>query len=280
MSHTPTVSLTDKQISFFHENGYLAIDNITTDEEVARMREAYDLIFEQRAGRDEGMEFDLAGTDEEGKVADLPQILDPRRYSEKLRDTLYEANALHISRQLLGEGVRARGSHAIFKPAKHGAPTPWHQDEAYWNPSAKATSLSVWMPLQEATRENGCMEFIPKSHLRDVQPHHHIDNNPKIHGLEVDDGIIDPSQAVACPLPQGGATFHLSRTFHYTAPNNSQIPRRAFILGFGLESEQLDEPRDFYWQRVTETYAGKKREETARAKEERGSPSTPLRAGS
>ena len=53
------------------------------------MREAYDLIFEQRAGRDEGMEFDLAGTDEDGQAADLPQILDPKRYSEGLRDTLF-----------------------------------------------------------------------------------------------------------------------------------------------------------------------------------------------
>ena len=227
------------------------------------MRKAYDLIFEQRAGRGEGMEFDLAGTDEEGKPADLPQILNPKRYSEELRDTLYEANALHISRQLLGEDVKPRGSHAIFKPAKHGAPTPWHQDEAYWNPSVQADSLSVWMPLQEATLENGCMEFIPKSHTFDVKPHHHIDNNPKIHGLEVDDGIIDPSRAVACPLPQGGATFHMSRVFHYTGPNHSDIPRRAFILGFGIEGEQLAKPRDFYWQRVTETYAAKKREEAS-----------------
>ena len=254
-----TFSVTEEQVAFFHENGYLAIDRITTDEEIARMRKAYDRMFADRAGREDGMEFDLAGTDEESKEANLTQILDVRRYSEGLRDTLYERNAFHISKQLLGDDLRARGSHAILKPAGHGAATPWHQDEAYWNPALKATALSVWMPLQEATLENGCMEFIPKSHTLDVQPHHHIDNNPKIHGLEVDNGMIDPSLAVPCPLPAGGATFHMNRTFHYTGPNNTDLPRRAFILGFGLEGETLAEPRDFYWQRETQTYAMKKR---------------------
>jgi hypothetical protein len=52
---------------------------------------------------------------------------------------------------------------------------------------------------------------------------------------------------VACELPAGGATIHSSKTLHYTGPNVSAGPRRAYILGFGVPPTPLDEPRDFYW---------------------------------
>ncbi len=133
MELTPTVTLTEEQIDFYYDNGFLAIEAITTGEEVERLRGVYDQIFEQRAGRAEGNQFDLAGADEEGKAAALPQILNPRKYAPELASTLYEVNARAIARQLLGSEAVFSGDHAIFKPAGSGAPTPWHQDEAYWD---------------------------------------------------------------------------------------------------------------------------------------------------
>src|SRR5205085_8106879 len=126
--------------------------------------------------------------------------------------------------------------HAILKPALHGVETPWHQDEAYWDPAFEYESMSIWISLQEATEENGCMWFVPGSHRLDVLPHHSIDNNPRIHGLEVDGA--DVVKAIACPLPAGGCTIHHNRTLHYTGPNRSSQPRRALILGFGLPARQ------------------------------------------
>jgi ectoine hydroxylase-related dioxygenase (phytanoyl-CoA dioxygenase family) len=248
---SPTVKLSPEQVAFFHREGYLAIDAITTPEEIAVLREVYDRIFAARAGRESGDQFDLAGTDEEGKEASLPQILSPSKYAPELTDTLYRANALAISRQLLGDEADFQGDHAILKPARHGAPTPWHQDEAYWNAALEYNSLSVWMPLQEATLENGCMHFIPGSHRLEVQPHHSINNDPRIHGLEADH--VDASTAVACPLPAGGATFHLSRTYHYAGANNSDIPRRAYILAFGTKALKRTEPRSFPWMDAKQT---------------------------
>jgi len=246
----PTIVISDDQIAFFHENGYLAIDAITTPEDVATMRVAYDRLFAERVGREEGAQFDLAGTDEEGREAALPQILGPSRFAPELANSLYRANAFAISRQLFGPNTVPMGDHAIFKPALSGASTPWHQDEAYWQADHNYTTLSVWMPLQPATIENGCMHFLPGSHRLEVQPHHSINYDPRIHGLEVDDNLeatLDFSKAVACPLPAGGATFHHNRMFHYAGPNHSEIPRRAYILGFGLPPSPRLEPRSFPW---------------------------------
>ena len=247
----PAFKLTNEQIAFYHREGYLAIDAITTPEEVAWLREIYDRLFAQRAGRAEGNQFDLAGTDEEGAEASLPQILRPDQYAPELARSLCRVNALAITKQLLGAAVEYHGEHAIFKPALHGAETPWHQDEAYWDPDLEYNEISVWIPLQEATPENGCMYFVPRSHLLEVKPHHPINHDPRIHGLEIDE--IDAAQAVACPLPPGGATFHGPRTLHYTPPNRSAIPRRAYILGFGTPATKRATPRDFYWNRQKAT---------------------------
>jgi len=46
----PNVVLTDEQIAFYHENGYLSIPNIMPLDEVATMREIYDRLFRERAG--------------------------------------------------------------------------------------------------------------------------------------------------------------------------------------------------------------------------------------
>ncbi|MCW8129172.1 MAG: phytanoyl-CoA dioxygenase family protein [Planctomycetota bacterium] len=244
----PTVTLTDEQVAFFRREGYLAIPSITSPEELARLREIYDGLFSSKAGRDDGNQFDLGGTDEEGKEAVLPQILNPRKYAPELEHTLYAANAAAISRQLLGADASARGEHMIYKPARTGAATPWHQDQAYHDPAQDYDNVNVWMPLQDATVENGCMQFVPRSHTWDVLPHHPIGHDPRVHGLEVDEPERYAAQAVACPLPAGGACFHRSYLLHYAGANRSDLPRRAYIMVFGLPSKPARRARHFPWQ--------------------------------
>lgn len=255
----PTIILTSKQIDFYHREGYLVLDAITTPEEVEWIRGIYDRLFEQRVGRDVGDQFDLGGTDEDDNPAVLPQILGPSKYAPELKEGQFRVNALAVAKQLLGPDAQAQGEHAIFKPARVGAATPWHQDEAYWNPSLNYNSFSHWIPLQPATVENGCMQFIPRSHVWEVLPHHCINNDPRIHGLEVDE--LEPIKAVACPIPAGGCTIHHNRTMHYAGPNTSDIPRRALILGFGLPATERSQPRNFYWNQMKETPRQKRAEE-------------------
>ena len=240
-----------ERVEFFRENGYLAIERLVEEDELVWMREAYDRIFEARAGREVGDQFDLAGADEEGVEAKLPQILSPSKYAPELLNGRFRDAVQSIAKALLGDGAEVGGDHAILKPALIGAATPWHQDEAYWDPAFDYAALSAWIPLQEATIENGCMWFVPGSHRLEVMSHHSIDNDPRVHGLEVEGA--DTSSAVACPIPAGGATFHLSRTLHYTGPNISQGPRRAYILGAGLPATPRNDGRRFPWNEEKQT---------------------------
>jgi len=122
--------------------------------------------------------------------------------------------------------------HCIIKPPFNNAATAWHQDCAYARPiTLSARRLHWWLPLQEATRENGCMEFVPGSHLGRVLPH-----RPRsVHAHALQTRLPVDALPVACPLPVGGATVHLPKTLHHTGPNNSPAPRLAWIVQIGIK---------------------------------------------
>ncbi len=238
-----TLTLDEEDVESYHRDGFLQLPRVAPDDEIEALKAVYDRLFTTETRQEDRKE--LADLDEEGNET-LPQILAPRKLAPELLETQYFDNAQAIARQLLGEDAEFTGDHAIRKPAHGGAETPWHQDEAYWNPALKYESLSFWMPFQEATVENGCMQFVPESHTHDVLPHHTLPGAAE--GLEVDDVDEYVSDAVACELAAGEATVHSSRTLHYTGPNRTDEPRRAYILTFGLPTETRDQPRDFYWQ--------------------------------
>ena len=236
-----------EQLAFYNENGYLAVDSVATDYEVAEIRALYDRMFSSRTGRNAGDHFDLAGTDEEGKEPLLAQILQPSKYFPELKQTALYRNVGKLIRDLLGPEAELTGDHAINKSPRHGAETPWHQDEAYWDPDKDHCSISVWIPLQPATIRNGCMHFISCSHRLGVLEHRPIGNDPRVHGLEVVPGIFDFSGAMACELPAGGATFHGGRMLHFTPTNCTADYRRALIVIGGLPPVKRSTPRRFPW---------------------------------
>jgi ectoine hydroxylase-related dioxygenase (phytanoyl-CoA dioxygenase family) len=237
--------LTQEQGAQFHEQGYLHLDRLAEAEEIAWVREIYDRLFADRVGWDGGQQFDLAGTDDPKAKPRLPQLMNPAAFAPKLEKAAFRSCALEIARQLLGPHAERGDEHAICKPATDGAATPWHQDEAYWDPAFAYEGLSIWVPLQEATLVNGCMQFIPGSNHREILSHHSINHDVRVHGLETDE--VDPRRAVAVPLAAGGCTIHHCRTLHFAGLNRSGEPRRAYILTFRNPPIRLDAPRDFPW---------------------------------
>jgi ectoine hydroxylase-related dioxygenase (phytanoyl-CoA dioxygenase family) len=252
MDTTPIVQLSKDQIDFFHREGYLVLDQLVSPSEVDRMREIYDRLFDRKAGRELGEFYDLGGTDDEGKPFVLPQMMNPSRYAPEIATGQFRLNAAAIARQLLGADCEFRQDLAICKPPGSQAPTAWHQDAAYLNPKYDHENINIWIPLQTVTPQNGCLHFIPGSHKSlEILPHHPINNDPRIEGLECD--RIDQSKAVAVPIPAGGATIHHCRVLHYAGPNLSTERRRAYILEFQKPPTKRSEPLDFYWQRIRHT---------------------------
>jgi hypothetical protein len=245
--------LTPDQLSSFRDSGFLCLDAITTPEEVASLRGILDRLFAARAGREEGAQYDILGHDEDDQPSKLPTIIRPVNFAPELRQTIFRAKATAIARQILGPEVTSAFEMAILKPAQHGGATPWHQDEATRaDDSFEYRQISFWMPLQPATVDNGCMQYIPGSHLGEILPHRSPGDDPRIHAIECAGGF-DPVAAVPCPLPAGGVVIHHGRTLHFAGPNTTDVARCAYILAFETPPVPAARPRGFHWNRAKRT---------------------------
>jgi ectoine hydroxylase-related dioxygenase (phytanoyl-CoA dioxygenase family) len=242
----PTIS--DQMVEAYHRNGFTWVERITTDEEVEWLRSVFDELFLARRGGVEGGYFDLSRPYDADGDDNLPQVLVPELAVPDLANTLFRRNARTIAARLLGVDAATLDvwGHMISKPPRRGHVTPWHQDEAYWLPEKQYHATGAWMPLDDVDMENGCMCFIPGSHRLDVLPHRHIGDDPAVHGLETT-VTVDVSEMVVVPLAAGGATFHHPRTLHYTPPNVSDRPRRAFASEYQTPSVLRDTPDHRQW---------------------------------
>jgi len=137
--------------------------------------------------------------------------------------------------------VRLYHDQALFKPALHGDEVPWHQDNGYWK-FKPANAISLWMALDDADEENGCMRFVPGSHKAGEAGHQRA--GEYIAQIKAD---ADESLAVPVPLPAGSAVFHHCQTLHNTQPNRSMRQRRAwvrhFVAGDVMQGDQSMEGR-------------------------------------
>lgn len=239
--------LSDEEVARFRQDGFLTVPAIADADEVEQLRGVFDRLFQTGAGWDEGAQFDLAGTDDNGRPAALPQILNPAQFAPELSAARFRTKALAIAQQLLGAETQLWFEHAILKPAHYGAATPWHQDEAHRDdPGTDYEQVSIWVPLQEANVANGCMRYIAGSHLAPILEHRSPNNDPRITALECI-GPFDPATAIPCPLPPGGAAIHHCRTLHGAGENHSSMPRRAYILAFRGPVRPNPEFRGYAW---------------------------------
>jgi ectoine hydroxylase-related dioxygenase (phytanoyl-CoA dioxygenase family) len=238
--------LTDGQVTFFKEHGYLALDRITSDEDMMEIRRVLVDLFERKAGHEQGAYFNFAGNEKDANAPSIPQIMAPRNFAGDLAKSEFRRNATRLARQILGPEARFHIDHTLMKPPVTGVPTPWHQDEAFKDPKIFQDEISIWMPLQAVNDVNGCMMFIPATNRGEVLPHRTPGNDPSVHAIECYEGF-NPADAVTCPLPAGGCTIHSGRTLHGAGPNRSDAPRYAYVLIFHLPAVPVQNPRTFPW---------------------------------
>lgn len=249
------VSLTDEEVAAFHHDGFVRVGRLTTDEELEWIRSIFDHLFAEKVGGFTGGYFDLSRPYNSEGDDHVPQALHPSKRYPGLHQTALHRNGRRIARQLLGLGDDApeeavnAWDHMIFKPARHGSALPWHQDEAYWETGYRYTALGCWVPLDDATVDNGCLHFLPGSHRGRILPHRHIHDDPSVHGLEIDPagGPLDDREARAVEVGAGEATFHHCRTLHSSGPNRTDGVRRAYATEYQLPPQPCDDDEARPW---------------------------------
>jgi hypothetical protein len=238
----------------FRGEGFLTVDALLTPAEVEQTKQLVLPLLRAEEPRADGMLYDYASPDGDPDDAAVLQLLLPFDYAPGLFDTAFFRKAAALAHALLGPQLRYRGSHYIAKPPRGDNPTPFHQDEAFWDPGEVHEAVAVWLPWSEVTAAHGCMRYVPRPIADEtILAHRHIGGDPRVHGLELAVLAFGEETAIDCPLGLGGVTVHHCRSVHGTAANTAGTTREALIVNFAAESRALATPRDFPWQRASES---------------------------
>ncbi len=227
----PHKALDQEQIDQFRRRGFIAVGKLLNDDLVALLGDEYDRLFAaaRQNGRFRNLSIsDTDDLDEKNSAAEqMLQIMQMCERSIHFRQLLYDPRILDIAEDLIGPNIQLFHDQALYKPARHGGPVFWHQDNAYWK-CMPANLVSCWMTLDDVTAENGAMHLLPGSHLTPVGH----DRSAQTSALLNYGDHVDQAQAAIVDLPAGGALFHHCQTLHYTPPNQTDRQRRAFVIHF------------------------------------------------
>ena len=205
--------LSNDQIKHYQEHGYVIPDYRLAPEQVEAIRAQHEKL--------------LSASPEYSDYCPALLIQDTGFLNFARNDKI-----LDMVEQLIGPNIALWNSSFFAKPAKVGSKTPWHQDGEYW-PIRPLATCSVWIALDDATTENGCLRFLPGSHReRNLKEHHHNNAQGLSLPLELDAAHVDENNAVDIVLEAGQMSLHDVFLMHGSEPNTSDMSRRGMTFRF------------------------------------------------
>jgi len=222
-------TLSEQQIESYRQNGFLVIETFLSPDELVHWRRVTQEAVDQRlaAGPSGGITNQRDPDTYYAQV--FTQCLKLADTHDGMRELMLDPRLGRLAATLAGvEGIRIWHDQALFKPP-FGNPTAWHLDNPYWSFSSR-DALSIWVALDPATRDNGCLYYLPGTHLTATYANAGIGSNqadlfkkyPEWRGIT----------PVGCPCPAGAAVFHNGLTAHGAGANMTNRPRRAMTCAY------------------------------------------------
>ena len=222
-------ALTEDQIKFFHRNGYLAGIRLLDDQQIEALRaELSSLIDPKHPGNELFYEFHSNESTDPSKV--LFHALGAWRIATAFHDLLWNPAFLMPASQLLGGAVRFWHDQLFCKPAQHGGVVAWHQDYSYWTRTRPMAHLSCWIGLDDSTRENGCVHYVPGSHKWNLLPITGLADDMQAIERVLSEEQKTQFKPVPIELKQGECSFHHPLMIHGSYENRSDRPRRGAVI--------------------------------------------------
>ncbi len=230
--------LSSPDLAQYAAEGYLAMEGVLTPDDIAAATAALSDIAHGRTSFDGKLFVQSEPFFQQGGVE--AHLDDPEQRIRKVAafcaaDVRLGCIAAHprlvpLLDQLLGPEARMIQDMALLKPPFLGSEKPWHQDAAYFDWAPPEGVLGVWLALDPATVDNGCMQIIPGSHLAGPVPHHHARD------CQIPDSRVAVERAQVVPLAPGGALIFSTLLHHGTPPNPTSDRRRALQFHYAAAS--------------------------------------------
>jgi phytanoyl-CoA hydroxylase len=234
MRTTPT----DEERERYAENGYLAVREFLDEDELEHWRTVVDAALARRGAQ----RFSFAANGAEA-IASRSRSAEKQSYYDRVftqrvnlwqsddgvRELMFSPGLGRFVGQVAGVGgLRIWHDQALVKEP-YANPTAYHLDVPYWS-FTSADAITIWIALDAATLENGCLYYVPGSHKAKKFDNVGISKNI---GALFD---VYPQwrnvAAVPAPVPAGGALLHNGLTFHGAGANMTPGQRRAMTCAY------------------------------------------------
>jgi ectoine hydroxylase-related dioxygenase (phytanoyl-CoA dioxygenase family) len=235
--------LSDEQVEAFHRDGFLAGVQVLDDNQVeALCAELAGLMEPSHPLHERFHEYHSNESRNPDTV--LFHALGAWRTGPAFHDVLWSPAFLVAASQLLDGAVRFWHDQLFCKPAHHGGVVAWHQDYSYWTRTQPMAHLTCWMALDDSTRDNGCLYYVPGSHKWNLLPVTGLAGDMNEIMTVLNEEQRKAFRPVPVELKRGQCSFHHPLTVHGSYENRSERPRRATLVNVfrdGVRSAS-DEP--------------------------------------
>lgn len=223
-------SVTAAHVESYQENGFVVVEDLLDADELAEWR---DVVDEAVADRGRVAIPGFNALPDTGEKSYYEQVFTQRvnlwQTNDRMAKLVLDERIGEMAATLAGlDGVRIYHDQALIKEP-WANPTAFHLDVPYWAFSS-AQAISIWIALDDATMQNGCLMFLPGTHKAEK-----FDNV----GIGASLGAlfdVYPEWAsimpVAVPVRAGTCTFHNGLTAHGAGANMTPGRRRAMTAGF------------------------------------------------
>ena len=205
--------LSENQIKEYYHNGYVIPDFKMLEQDLLEIERLHDELIKKFPKY----------------LNYCPAILE---YDERFLKFCLNIKILDYVEQLVGKNFALWNSSFFAKPALNGHATPWHQDGQYW-PIRPLATCTVWLAIDDANEENGCLKFIKGSHKDKKLKKHKLNKNKNLTlHQELYETEYNENDSVNLILKRGQISLHDVYLVHGSEANYSSKSRRGMTMRF------------------------------------------------
>jgi len=213
-------TLTVDELEHYHREGYVVVEDLFPQEDLREIDEDLDTFMRQ----EQYESFKSAGDNTQGWIMKLGLS------TPKAAAFCADARILDLIEPIVYPGIAIYSAKLVAKAPHDGTICHWHQDDAYYTQMSQSeTRMSVWIPLQDTTRAHGCLQVLPGSHRRGLQPYSKKEGGTC--NLSIDTSI-DVENRIYLPAPAGSIVLFSALLWHASDGNETAQRRRAFIVSY------------------------------------------------
>jgi phytanoyl-CoA hydroxylase len=220
--------LTQDEVDFYNEHGFLRLKGVFSQEEVEELSEDLDYVIEHFATRGKGWSGpwrqQIMSPEEEAQSV-LVALHEIEMYAASWMRAILKPRLVNSLADILGEDVEFHHATLHAKGPDYGAPFPMHQDHPFY-PHEDGRYVDAILHVDGADEEGGCLKFLDGSHKL----------GPLVHNMEgaphLDQQVYRLEDAVSCPAEPGDVVFFSIHTIHGSSLNRKPRWRRVMRLGY------------------------------------------------